>query len=187
MVNPQLSDEELVIGCRKGERSVQAALFTRFSSRMFGVCRRFTASRMDAEDQLHEGFLIVFREIGRFRGGSLEGWIRRIMVNQCLAFFRRQQRDRLWLQEVTEEMEEEIGSGVEAWSDFLEAGQLMALIDRLPLGAKTVFQLSAVEGYSHAEIAQLLHISESASRSQLTRARQALQMHYQNPLKTEST
>jgi len=179
-----LSEKEILEGCCIGNRSMQEALFNRFSSRMMGVCRRFTASKMDAEDQLHESFMIVFKQINTFKGGSLEGWVRRIMVNQCLNSLRKQKRERFWIQDVTESMESEIGSGQEAWFDFLEANRLMQMIDRLPIGAKTVFNLSAIEGYNHTEIATMLGINESASRSQLSRAKNALQMAYLQNNKT---
>ena len=175
MMYSTLTEEELVKGCCSGERSMQQALFIRFSARMMGVCRRYTASKMDAEDQLHEGFMIIFQQIQTFKGGSLEGWMRKIMLNQCLAAFRKQKRDRIWINDISGEMENKIGSGKESWYDFLEAKQLVNLIDSLPMGAKTVFNLAAVEGYSHAEIAEMLGIQESASRSQLARARKTLQ------------
>ena len=180
-----LSEADLVKGCCSGERSVQHALFMQFSARMMGVCRRYTASKMDAEDQLHEGFMIIFKQIGTFKGGSLEGWMRKIMVNQCLAAFRKQKRDRLWFNDITEEMEMKIGSGIQPWFDFMEASQIMQLIDNLPIGAKTVFNLSAIEGFNHAEIATMLGIAESASRSQLTRAKQALKQAYEQHINTE--
>jgi len=184
MTENLLSETEILEGCCNGKRSMQEALFNRFSSRMMGVCRRFSASKMDAEDQLHEGFMIVFKQINTFKGGSLEGWVRKIMVNQCLTSFRKQKRNRLWIQDVTENMESEIGSGQEAWFDFLEANRLIQMIDQLPIGAKTVFNLSAIEGFNHAEIGSMLGINESASRSQLSRAKNTLQMAYLQNNKT---
>lgn len=181
----QFSEAEILEGCRNGNRSMQEALFNRHSSRMKGICRRYTASKMDAEDQLHEGFMLIFRKIDTFKGGSLEAWMRKIMINQCLSAFRKQKRERNWFGDLTEEVENKTGSGIESWYDFLEASQLMQLIDNLPIGAKTVFNLSAIEGFTHAEISSMLGIAESASRSQLARAKKALQEAYQQLVNTE--
>lgn len=185
MTQHLLSEADILKGCCDGDRRMQEALFNRHSSRMKGICRRYTHSSMDAEDQLHEGFMIIFKQIRTFRGGSLEAWMRRIMINQCLEAFRKSKRERMWFQEITDETAANIGSGTNNWYDFLEAGQIMQMIDKLPIGAKTVFSLSAIEGYTHAEIATMLGIAESASRSQLTRAKQALQKAYEQISKTE--
>jgi len=164
------AEQELVVGCKEGKRQFQRLLFERYAPVMMVVCRRYCRDLMEAEDMLQEGFVKAFSKIDQFRDGSLEGWLKRIFVNTCLNNWKKM-RDK-WT------MPEELGF---AAADDLEDGlqrlhtqQLLDLIDLLPQGAKQIFNLFAIEGYPHTEIAVLLNISEGASRAQLTRARQLL-------------
>jgi RNA polymerase sigma factor (sigma-70 family) len=184
MPERSFSEEALLEACRKGDRSMQFEFYSRFARKMMGVCRRYTASKMEAEDQLQESFVLVFKNINQYQGGSLEGWIRRIVVNQCIGHFHKQKRKNFWMGELTENMKEEIEDT--SWVNQVDAEQLMNWIDALPHGSKTVFNLAAIEGYSHQEIANMLNIGESASRSQLTRARQALQKKFYQQTNTTS-
>ena len=178
MSKSHLSEEELLGACRSGDRSMQFEFYARFARKMMAVCRRFTTTKMEAEDQLQESFVLVFLNIKQYKGGSLEGWVRRIVVNQCINHFRKQKRKLIWVEDISEEIDNKTFADDSSWVNQVDGEQLMLWIDTLPLGAKAVFNLGAIEGYKHNEIAQMLGIAESASRSQLTRARQALQKKY---------
>jgi RNA polymerase sigma-70 factor (ECF subfamily) len=139
---------------------------------MFGVCLRYSGSRQDAQDILHEGFLKVYEKIGQFESrGSFEGWIRKIMVNTALEKFRNQNRA-VNAQETVEEIE--YGSGDEL-NENITAKELLAMIEGLTPQYRIVFNLYAIEGYSHKEISKMLGISEGTSKSNLSRARSILQ------------
>ncbi len=141
----------------------------RFSSLMFGVCLRYVKDRSLAEDIMHDGFVTIFTKIGEFRGeGSFEGWCRRIFVNTALGYLRKKNAldesdnidDIRWLE----------GGGTDA-VEKMSGDELLAVIDGLPQGYRTILNLYAVEGYSHKEIGEMLGISENTSRSQYFRAR----------------
>lgn len=139
---------------------------------MYSVCRRYVMQLQEAEDILVCGFTKVFQKLNQFKGqGSFEGWIRRIMVNEALTFIRRNKS--MYLEVEIEKASRE--PDFNKLSDQLEVEDLEKLIDRLPMGYKTVFNLYAIEGFSHKEIAEKLGISENTSKSQLSRARVHLQ------------
>lgn len=168
-----MNEEQLIKGCRKGNRLAQKELYDMFSRKMMGVCLRYANDREMARDLLQDGFVKVFVNIDSYSGtGSFEGWMRRIFVNCALESLRKSDV----LREATDldnssELIDPDASAVE----HLSAQELMALIQKLPPGFKTVFNLFAIEGYSHKEIGEMLNITESTSRSQYTRARQLLQ------------
>ncbi|MCC7302904.1 MAG: RNA polymerase sigma factor [Bacteroidia bacterium] len=168
-----MSDEELVSGCLKKNPLAQKQLWERFSRKMMGVCLRYSNDKDDAEDILQVGFIKVFENIESFKGsGSLEGWVRRIMVNTALNHYRQNKQSRESLDiEVVDYMVE----GDNQVSDRLDAKELMRMIQKLPPGFRSVFNLFAIEGYSHREIAEMLEISEGTSKSQYARARMYLQ------------
>ncbi len=169
---PELGEYELVRACRREERSAQEALYARFSRRMFAVCLRYARHRAEAEDLLQEGFIQVFDKLHAFRmEGSLEGWIRRIMVHTCINHLRKKsvRHEVLGTEHVPER-----AVGPAAMNNLGQA-ELLALVQELPDGYRAVFNLYAIEGYDHAEIAALLGCGESTSRSQLAKARLALQ------------
>lgn len=168
----QTPELTLVEALRRGDPKAQRLAYDRYSPRMMALCRRYLADDFEAEEAMIEGFMRVFAHIGQFRDeGSFEGWIRRIMVNESLMALRRKKQEgfRYDYEEVTNE------TPPIAADTSLEAAELMALIDRLPTGYRTVFNLYAIEGYPHEEIAGLLGISENTSKSQLHRARVLLQ------------
>ena len=139
---------------------------------MFSVCRRYVMQLQEAEDILVCGFTKVFQKLDQYKGqGSFEGWVRRIMVNECLTFIRRNKS--MYLEVEIEKASRE--PDFQKLSDQLEVEDLEKMIDRLPMGYKTVFNLYAIEGFSHKEIAEKLGISENTSKSQLSRARVHLQ------------
>lgn len=164
---------KLVRNCLKHHRKAQKELYDAYAPDMLGVCYRYTKNIHDAEDVLQEGFIKVFENLRKYRGeGELGAWIRRIMVNTSLTYLRRHRRYR-------DEMifEEHVMHPVDNNGNpeiMMTAKELAAYIRELPIGYQTIFNLYAVEGYSHTEIAQMLHITDSTSRSQYARARYLL-------------
>lgn len=174
-----MTDEELVTGCIEKNPSAQKLLFERFSRKMMGVCLRYAGRAEEAEDMLQNGFIRVFEKIETFRGsGSLEGWIRRIVVNESLTYLRKNKSMRLNID--IDDAKYAI-PGSSHVSENINEKDLLKMIQQLPIGFRTVFNMYAIEGYSHKEIAELLEISEGTSKSQYSRAR----MHLQNMIKSE--
>lgn len=168
-----MNEQQLIAGCRKGERLAQKELYDVYSRKMMGVCLRYVSDRETARDLLQDGFVKIFTSIDSYSGlGSFEGWMRRIFVNCALEYLRKSDV----LREATDldNTVELIQPDSSAISD-LSAAELMNLVHELPTGFRTVFNLFAIEGYSHKEIGEILNITESTSRSQFTRARQLLQ------------
>jgi RNA polymerase sigma factor (sigma-70 family) len=173
LITLKMTDEQLISGCMNHHAGAQKLLFDKFSKRMMGVCLRYIPDYDEAQDILQESFIKVFQKIESFEGkGSLDGWIRRIIVNTALDYFRKNkdQRFQLELPEDDLAMSSEI-----TVMETIQARELLSMIQALPTGFRTVFNLYAVEGYSHKEIAELLGISESTSKSQYARARVHLQ------------
>ena len=175
-----MTDEQLVYGCVQKDRYAQQNFYQKFSGKMMGVCLRYADSRDEAQDILQESFIKIFDKIQTFSGkGSLEGWVRRIVVNQALDNYRRNKAHKKNLDISDYEYQIETDEKI---MDSFAANDLLKVIQKLPLGFKTVFNLYAIEGFSHKEIAQKLGISESTSKSQYSRARS----HLQNMLKSEN-
>lgn len=166
------SDEQIIAGCRAGDRKYQELLYQRFASKMFTVCMRYAAESNSAQDLLQEGFVKIFKNIDKFRGeGSFEGWIRRIFVNTCLEFVRK--KANMYVVQDTETVKVEYQD--ENALQKLMKEDLMEMIQSLSTGYRTIFNLYVIEGYSHKEIAELLNVTEGTSKSQLARARYLLQ------------
>jgi RNA polymerase sigma-70 factor (ECF subfamily) len=164
--------DDLIKRCKANERKAQELLYKQFASKMLGVCFRYATDRMEAEDMLQNGFIKVFQKIGNYRGdGSFEGWIRRIMVHSSIEYYRKHHKmmQLVNLDDAANEM-----SVNPLATAQLEAKDLMALIQQLSPGYRIVFNLYAIEGYSHKEIAVITGITEGASKSQLSRARSVL-------------
>ncbi|MEO0583505.1 MAG: sigma-70 family RNA polymerase sigma factor [Bacteroidota bacterium] len=163
--------QALIRGCVKQDPHAQRELYDLFAPRMLVVCYRYAASAAEAEDILQEGFIKVYQSIKKYKDrGSFEGWIRRIMINTAIDILRKERHahHQLELNEtITEDDQEDA-------LDQLEAEYVLDVIQGLPDGYRMVFNLYAIEGYSHAEIGKKLQISESTSRSQYTRARSML-------------
>lgn len=157
---------------KRGESRAHKVVYERFAGKMLVICIRYCANRADAEEVMLDGFMRVFEKISQFReDGSFEGWVRRIMVTESLMFLRKHKQ---WRQEVP--IEEMKGEQDYAWADnAIHENDLLRMVNQLPDGYRTVFNLYAIEGYSHIEIADLLSISEGTSKSQLSRARMLLQ------------
>ncbi|MDR2765533.1 MAG: sigma-70 family RNA polymerase sigma factor [Tannerella sp.] len=168
-----MSEKQLITGCLKGDRKSQKELYDLYSRKMMGVCLRYAGNRETARDLLQDGFIRVFTSLNTYTGaGTLDGWIRTVFVNGALEYLRK--RDILRNSADIESMYEVLEDDDSAVSK-ISAGELMEMIQSLPDGFKAVFNLYAIEGYSHKEIAEKLHITESTSRSQYVRARKWLQ------------
>lgn len=165
-------EDDLIRDCRRGDRHAQQQIFDRYSRRMLGVCLRYVKNTMQAEDILVIAFTKVFERIGQFKGeGSFEGWVRRITVNEALTCLR---RNRVMMLETDLEQADR-QPDYNHLGDHLETEDLLKMINELPPGYRVVFNMYAIDGYSHREIAEQLGISENTSKSQLSRARVHLQ------------
>lgn len=157
---------ELAVG---NNRQAQQQIYSRFSAKMLGVCRQYIKDLHQAEDVMIMAFMKVFSSLQNFEHkGSFEGWIRRIMVNECISHLRVQKQVR-FIED--EEYLEESDNTIESQ---LSVDEIQFLIDNLPEGYRMVFNLYVIEGYKHQEIAEMLQISEGTSKSQLSHARRIL-------------
>jgi RNA polymerase sigma-70 factor (ECF subfamily) len=164
------NEHDLARAVQRQDHKAQTRLYEKFSSKMLAVCIRYVGDKMEAEDVMIDGFMRVFDKIEQFTfQGSFEGWIRKIMVNEALMYVRNKKMIIVDLEYAVEEVNES------SFSTDLEAADLMKLIEELPIGYRTVFNLFAIEGYSHLEISEMLKISDGTSKSQLSRARAMLQ------------
>ncbi|MGE0587978.1 MAG: RNA polymerase sigma factor [Cyclobacteriaceae bacterium] len=165
-------ESEWIEGCKRQDARAQRSLYEHFSAKMYALCCRYIPSKMEAEDVLVTAFTKLFERIDQYKGeGSFEGWIRRIVVNESLTYLRRNKNMYL-------ETEIEVVDRTPDYAHLdthLEAADLMRLVGDLPTGYRMVFNLYAIDGYSHKEIADQLGISENTSKSQLSRARALLQ------------
>ncbi|MEZ0129601.1 RNA polymerase sigma factor [Flavobacterium sp. LBUM151] len=163
-------ETELIKLAVENNRQAQQQIYSRFSPKMLSVCRQYIKDIQLAEDVMITAFMKVFTNLNRFENkGSFEGWIRRIMVNECISYLRVQKKVKFTEDEIyVEESFNEIDS------QFI-VDQIQFLIDALPDGYKMVFNLYAIEGYKHNEIARMLGINEGTSKSQLSHARKMLQ------------
>lgn len=163
------ADQLLIKECLKHNRAAQRQLYEKFAEGMLGVCFRYTKSLADAEDVLQEGFIRTFNNLHQYKGdGELGAWIRRIMVTSALNYLKRHAKyqhdlafDNVTLHPVSDENPQMT----------LNTKELTSLIQQLPTGYQTIFNLHAVEGYTHVEIGAMLGISDGTSRSQYARAR----------------
>ena len=166
-------DLKLIQSCREGDRAAQKVLYERLAPRMFPVCMRYIGDRTLAEDILQDGFVTLFTHLNSYKGdGSFEGWARKIFVTTALMSLRK--KDAL---KMSEELESVRSMKADTSSQIQNIGykELINLVMSLPPGFRTVFNMYAVEGYSHKEIGDMLGISETTSRTQYSRARAWLQ------------
>ena len=166
-----MTDENVLKGCRDNDRNSQKQLYERHFEKMSWLCYRYVKNQEQADDIVHEGFIKVFKAINSYKNkGSLEGWIKKIMVNCCLDYLRKVKRspDAVSLTAVNDQSyDEHILEG-------LQAEYILGKVQNLPKLQRTVFNLNVIEGYPHKEIAQKMKIKESTSRAYLTEARQML-------------
>lgn len=173
--------KQLVQACIKGERNAQKELYEQYAVKMFGVCLRYSKNREEAEDIMQEGFMNVFKSLHQFNyTGSFDGWIRRIMTNCAIQFYRKKVK----IHPLTgiENQHEEYASKEEIVSR-IQKKELMKMVQNLPPAYRMVFNLYVFEGYKHREIAELLGISEGTSKSNLFDAKIILQKAVTNSLR----
>lgn len=167
-----LDEEQLIERCRKGDSRAQRVLYEHYSEKLFRLCFRYVRNEPEAEDVLIKAFMKIFSKLDLFdyRGkGSLDGWMKRIVINECLMLLRKNNNFNL----VQDSEAKMIASNATA-EGKMAAEDIYALVLQLPTGYRTVFNLYAIEGYSHKEIADRLGISENTSKSQLSKARASL-------------
>lgn len=165
------TESDIIYACLRGERKAQQHLYETYSRKFFAICLRYVKDRDLAEDVMIEGFMKIFEKLPQFEAkGSFEGWMKRIIVTQSLLTLRNNRN--LSMEVNMDSALENTESSYEL--GLLEAEDLMELVRDLPVGYRTVFNMYAIEGFSHAEIGELLGISESTSKSQLNRARNVL-------------
>jgi RNA polymerase sigma factor (sigma-70 family) len=172
------SESNLIQGCLKRDRNAQKHLYDLYSSKMYTLSYRYVRDPMDAEDILITAFTKVFDKIGQFKQeGSFEGWIRRIVVNEALTFLRKSRS--MYVETDLDQADRE--PDYASLADHLVEEDLLKMIQELPTGYRVVFNMYALDGYSHKEIAEHLGITENTSKSQLSRARTYLQKLLNNP------
>ena len=167
-----MTDEELIKKCTCGDLLAQKAFYEKFAGKMYGVCLRYMNGDDEAQDVLQDGFIKVYDNLHKYENkGSLEGWVRRIIVNTALDQIRKNKK---YMDNVDVDTVGYLLVDKSFIVEELEADDLLKIINKLPGGYRVVFNLFAIEGYSHKEIAAKLEISESTSKSQYSRARKIL-------------
>jgi RNA polymerase sigma factor (sigma-70 family) len=165
-------ETELIEGCRRKDRAAQKSIYDQMAGKMLSLCSRYIKDKMEAEDVLVTSFLKVFDRIDQFKNeGSFEGWVRKIVVNESLTYLRKNKA--MYIETDLEVADREPDLNIA--DTHLEADDLLKLVAELPAGYRIVFNMYAIDGYSHKEIAVQLGISENTSKSQLSRARSHLQ------------
>jgi RNA polymerase sigma-70 factor (ECF subfamily) len=166
-----VSEPELIKGLQKGEGKAQKFVYEKYAGLMLGICLRYLKNQMDAEEVMLNGYVKIFQNVGQFQyKGSFEGWMKRVVINEALGFLRKKEPLHLAI----EKDHIQLPSEASAESD-LAVEDLLNLLHELPAGYRTVFNMYAIEGYSHKEIAGMLEITEGTSKSQLSKARAMLQ------------
>lgn len=164
-----VSLQELINSCKKGDRRAQEQLYRQYSGILFGICLKYSRNKTEAEDNLHDSFMTIFEKIGQFEAkGSFEGWLKRITVNTVLQKYRKEEH----LNVVSENMEEEVTVESEYVNISLET--LLRYIQELPNKYRLTFNLYVLDGHTHKEISQLVGTSTGTSKSNLARARSIL-------------
>ena len=164
-----MTDEEIVSGCVNGDPIAQKALYQQFARKMMSICMRYSNDRDQAQDMLQDGFVKVFQKIDHYRGeGPLGGWIARTMVNTALDHIR---RNKPYDHSVDLTEAEHLHQEDATVMSSMTTDELMALVQALPTGYRTVFNLFVIEGYPHKDIADMLGITENTSKSQFMKAR----------------
>jgi RNA polymerase sigma factor (sigma-70 family) len=171
MPNPRYDEEAVVKGCLKNDRYSQKLLYENYYGSMMAVCMRYTSDREEARDVLHEGFIKVFKNLSRFKEGTnLGAWIRRIMVNTSIDYYRKQAK-KPTIVEINHAVHQ---VDIHDVISSMGAEEILGYVQDLSPAYRTVFNLYVVEGYSHREVGELLGISEGTSKSNLAKARAKL-------------
>lgn len=168
-----MSEQQIIEGCIKHQRKAQQELFDKYSKFLLGICMRYAADRTEAEDICQESFIKIFSNIREYSGtGSFAGWLRKVAVNTAITHYHKHLKFRHYM-----EIEEYVSveTGVSSFEeDFFTSEDLYRVLNELPAGYRMVFNLYAVDGYKHKEIAEILKIDENTSKSQYSRARASL-------------
>ncbi len=173
MKSEELSDDDLIRGCRENDRRSQEMLYRRYALALYNLCRIYESDRDEAKDILQEAFIKIYKNISSYESdGSFKGWMKKIITNTAIDHFRKNHGE---AQFIPIENVIQLSSDEEPVSSVLAREDIISQVNRLPFGARMIFQLYAIEGYSHKEIAKRLHISVGTSKSQISRAKQLLQ------------
>ena len=165
-----MSDKQIIAGCAKHERNAQQMLYDKYSRFLFGICLRYAVDKAEAEDILQDSFLKIFFNIKHFSGtGSFIGWLRKITVNTAITQYHKNLKHRYHV-DIEEHVSAEVGVA-SFEEDFFTSEELYKVLNELPAGYRMVFNLYAVEGYKHKEIAEILEIDTNTSKSQYSRAK----------------
>ena len=166
-------NENLIKDCLKQDRNAQSRLFNLLAPKLMGVCVRYMVNHQDAQDVLQDGFIKIFQNLHKFQfKGSFEGWARKIIVNKALETLRKNHALK-WSDDIDNHYD--LKNYDEDAIDYLNRKELLEIIHKIPLGYRTVFNMFAIEGYSHKEIADSLSITEGTSKSQFARAKKFIQ------------
>ena len=180
-----MKDHQIIEGCARHDRKAQQLLYDTYSRFLLGVCLRYASNRAEAEDILQESFLKIFFSIGDFSGtGSFKGWLRKVAVNTAITHYHKNLRYRYYV-DIEEYVSMETGMA-DFEEDFCTADELFGILNELPAGYRMVFNLYAVEGYKHKEIAMMLKIDTNTSKSQYSRARALIRQKLENLRKLKS-
>ena len=173
--------KELINDCKNNNRKAQEQLYRLYSGKLFAVCLKYSRNYTEAQDNLQDGFLIIFQKIGQYSfKGSFDGWLKRVMINNVL----QQYRNQTFLSLVNEDIAEDCE--IELDEDEISLDYLLKIIQELPDRYRLVFNLYVIDGYSHAEIAEMLQINIGTSKSNLARGRMILKEKIEQ-LKNEET
>jgi RNA polymerase sigma factor (sigma-70 family) len=168
-----MSDQQIIEGCAKHDRKAQRVLYDKYSRLLLGVCLRYASDKPDAEDILQDSFLKIFFNIKEYSGtGSFIGWLRKVTVNTAITHYHKNLKFRYHV-----EIEEYVSAetGVTSFEeDFYTSEELFSVLNELPAGYRMVFNLYAIEGYKHKEIAEIMGIDTNTSKSQYSRAKAVL-------------
>ncbi|AYQ31737.1 RNA polymerase sigma factor [Runella sp. SP2] len=169
--------QEILEGCLRREAKAQRQLFERYANFAKNTCLRYAQNEVEAEEMVSDGFLKVFDKIEKYDPAQpFEGWLKRLMVNTAIDYFRRNTHKISWVDVEDASQVPWVDSNYkDEYLMTITADEIMVFVQRLPMSYRTVFSLSVVEGYNHNEIAEMLGISESASRSNLSKAKAKLQ------------
>lgn len=166
-----MTEEQLIIQCKKQDAQAQGALYQKYSGVLFAICLRYSPNYAEAQDNLQDAFLTIFKKVEQYSGkGSFEGWIKRVTVNTVLQKYRKKRHfDIVREDQIADTVDEEIEDTTIPLNDLLE------MVQQLPDQYRLVFSMYVLDGYSHKEIGELLGISDGTSKSNLARARKILQ------------
>jgi RNA polymerase sigma-70 factor (ECF subfamily) len=168
----RMNESDLIKACIAKDPRAQRMLYDQYAGKMLAVCQRYCSSTEEAEDAFHEGFVKVFTKIKDYKfDGAFGGWIRRIMVNTVLDQLRKNKKHQ-FLEDVDDVID--LSSQNESPLDAMSAKELLKILEKLPDGYRVIFNMFAIEGYSHKEIAEKLNVTESTSKTQFLRARMYL-------------